>query len=294
VHGRSPLPALRAELPPGSSVLLYNLAIPTDVPIPPPSNARTTLFWGHSDGPIGLADVAVFAEKDAQGAFKRPTLEDFQAELARGRLAGPRDVAATAYDPNSPAKGVFKYGRVAGVARGLRWQGQLFPTAAALPLPGQRVSFPLASVQFNRMGTDQVQSAPLDTRYADTAYKAHGNYGVLYDLSLRLANPESASKSFHLTLSQPVKVEGKGAAKLHYLAPPNRPVMFRGPIALAWVDAAGNRQQRFYHLVLHHGEAPGPFATIEVPPQNTYNVSLTLNYPADSTPPQLLTVEQVR
>ncbi|MDB5097295.1 MAG: hypothetical protein JWM80_1716 [Cyanobacteria bacterium RYN_339] len=275
LHGRSNLPGAEAVLPPHSSYLAYNLPIPTNVAIPPPINGRTVIMRGHADGPIGFADLAVFAAKDALGAFVTPTSADFQAELARERLSGPRDKAPTPWNPASPAPpagGGFRYGRVAGVAHGATWTGRLeAPTARGT------VAYPIAAVYLNRMGTQQDQSAALVTRYADTAYAAHGNYGATYALTLPLP-----AGRYKLALTQPVAVAG---GKAHYLDPPNKPVMFRGPIKLTW-----NGQTRYVHVVLRHGEEAPPFARIDVPAGKTYDLGLTLSYPADATPPQLLSV----
>jgi hypothetical protein len=87
-------------------------------------------------------------------------------------------------------------------------------------------------------------------------------------------------------------VVGSGAtAQMTYMQPPNRPVMFRGPIRVTWRDAQGNVQTRHPHLVIQHGHAMPPFATIAVPAGTTTQATLTLLYPADATPPQLLTIE---
>jgi hypothetical protein len=43
-------------------------------------------------------------------------------------------------------------------------------------------------------------------------------------------------------------------------------------------------------VVLHHGEEAPAFAKVEVPAGKPLDVTLTLSYPADATPPQLLTI----
>jgi hypothetical protein len=274
LHGRSTVAPVEAVLPPHSSYLAYNLPIPTDVAIPPPINGRTTILRGHADGPIGLAEVAVFAQRDAAGAFVPPGIADFQAELARDRLAGPRDVPPTSpFDRSSPPPmGGYKYGRVAGVARGARWIGRL-----EAPAGHGTLAYPLAALYLNRLGTNQDQSAPLETRYPDTAYEAHGNYGVTYELTVPLA-----AGRYALALGHPLGVSGGQAT---FLQPPNKPVMFRGPIALAW-----DKQTRYVHVVLHHGEEAPPFAKIEVPAGKALDLAITISYPADATPPQLLSI----
>jgi hypothetical protein len=287
LHGRSSVKPQRFTLAPGETALVYSLPIPTDVAILPPINGRTTQLELRSDGPISLSEVARFADKGPAG-FVAPRPADYAATLAEKTLAGPRDLAPTAYDPTQPVpKGRFVYGRVAGVSEGATWRGTL-----EAPAPGAVVGYPIATAFLNRLGTNQVQSAPMRRRYADTAYQGHGNYGVTYALSVPLANPGPQARTFTFTLSHPARVAGSGAtAQMTYMDPPNRPVMFRGPIRVEWRDAQGRAQTRYPHVVLQHGHAMPPFATIAVPAGATTQATLTLLYPADATPPQLLTIE---
>ncbi|MFN3431208.1 MAG: DUF3370 domain-containing protein [Candidatus Sericytochromatia bacterium] len=287
IHGRSPLPPRTLTIPAGGSALLYSLKVPTDVAILPPINGRTTQIELRASGPVYMSEVARFAARTATG-FVAPTPADYMATLNEGALAGPRDLAPTAFDPDGPAPGGrFVYGRVAGVSQGARWNAPL-----AAPEPGEAVGYPVATALLNRMGTQQVQSAPMIRRYPDTAYQGHGNYAVTYALTLPLENRGTTPRRFALTLSHPAKVEGRGAdAKLTYMDPPNRAVTFRAPIRVGWRQKGGAEQVRFVHVVTRHGEAMAPFATIEVPPATAYEATVTLNYPADATPPQLLTIE---
>jgi hypothetical protein len=273
LHGRSNLPGAEVVLPPHSSYLAYNLPVPTNVAIPPPINGRTIYFKGHADGPIGFADLAVFATKAADGSWVAPTAADFQAELKRERLAGPRDKAPNPWPSGGPAPaGGFRYGRVAGLAHGATWKGTL-----EAPTERGTLAYPIASVFMNRMGTQQEQSATLDARYADTALKAHGNYGATYALTVPLP-----AGRYTFALTQPTAVAN---GKAQYVQPPNKPVMFRGPIKLSW-----NGQDKYVHVVLRHGEEAPPFARVDVPAGKTYDVTLTISYPADATPPQLLSI----
>jgi len=222
-----------------------------------------------------------------------PDRAAFEAVIARGTLAGPRDATPTAYDPASPPTGgSFRYGRVAGVSAGDTWHGTLFegPDAPAPPAPGGRVGFPISTVVLNHVGTGQIQSASLLRRYADTAYQSQGNYGVTYALTVPLDNREDSAQRYTLALSSPLKVEAGAAASAVYAPPAGRRVTFRGPVKLAWRDASGSPQARYAHLVLHDGEDPPPFETLTVPAHTRLEVTLTLMYPADCTPPQLLTV----
>ena len=109
--------------------------------------------------------------------------------------------------------------------------------------------------------------------------------------TMPLANKTEHPRRVTFTLSNPAKVEGKTPeTKLTYLEPPNRPVMFRAPVQLTWKVRNGAPQTRHTHVVIQHGQIMPPFAILEVPPFTTYDATITLLYPADATPPQLLTI----
>lgn len=290
LHGRSPITPTRFTLGPRQTLLLYQWSVPTTVRIGPPVNGRTTLLRMKSDGPVSLSEVAYFAPKAPGGGFMEPVPGDFLAVLLAARRAGPPEPPATPHVPGEPPpKGPFRYGRVAGVSKGDRWTGLLDSTA--VPNPGERAGYPIATALLNTLGTGQVQSAPMVKRYEGTAYQAHGNYGVTYDLKIPLDNTGDLPRSFSLALSHPARVVGeRPATGAIYVEPPNRPVMFRGPVRVEWFDDQGRQQVRYVHLVIQHGQAMQPFATIEVPARNRYDVTVTLLFPADATPPQLLTI----
>lgn len=295
LHGRSSVPNIRQTLLPGTTQLVRSWSIPTKVAILPPVNGRTTVLRLNSEGPVYLSQVARFAVKAEDGSWLPPAEADYKVMLSTPFMAGPREAEATPFDPAlPPPKGAFRFGRVAGVSKGDRWDGTLFGGAGAPPRPGlgEQVSFPIATTYLNRFGTPQNQSAPMVRRYPDTAYQAHGNYGVTYSLKVPLDNPDAAPRAYTFTLSHPSRVEGDRTSV--YLDPPNRPVTFRGPVKLEWHDARGLPEIHYTHLVLRHGQQLPPFQTVEVPPGARYDVTVTISYPADATPPQLLTIGRVR
>ncbi|MNR87414.1 hypothetical protein D3C72_182810 [compost metagenome] len=289
--GKSNLPLDPFRLEPRESKLLYQWPIPTDVTTLPPVNGRTVLADFESDGPVYLSEVAIFAKRSETGEFLVPQLDDYQALIRQGRLAGDREAAATPFDPGQPPpKGGFTFGRVAGVSLGSHWLGDALSTeeeSASLSLPGSGVGYPLATTYLNRLGTGQVQSAPMLRRYPKTAYQAHGNYGVTYRLRLPLSNPEVLPRRYALSLSHPVSATGRTVT---YLEPPKPPVTFRGTVRLDWKDERGMDVTRLTHVTLQQGQRLPPFEVIEVPPQSRREVLLQLIYPADATPPQLLTI----
>lgn len=291
LHGVSSLPPSDMVVDPNGQALVYNLPLPTDVATLPPVNGRSTLIDLHSDGPVYLSEVALFASWGVQG-FQPPTLGDYLTALGNPQLAGPRENAATPYSPDEPPpRSGFAYGRVCGVAVGARWTGTLTASGCALPAPGERIGFPIASVYLTRYGTRQNQAPAMLCRYPGTAYQAHGDYGVRYDLTLPLDNPSDVPRTYALSLSRPVGVRGEGAAQeVLYHVPAGPQVMFRGPVALDWRDAHGDTHALYMHVVLHAGENVGPFATWIVPPHRHITTTLRMIYPADATPPTLLTI----
>lgn len=294
VHARSPLTPTRTVLGPDETHLLLNWPLPTNVLIGPPVNGRDTLLHFRSDGPIYLSEVALYAPPSPFGNWGSPSPTDYVNAILHKTLAGPREAPATPYVVDEPPpKGAFKYGRVSGVSVGDRFDATLFgpESSASLPLPGQSVGFAIATAYLNRLGTSQVQSAPMIRRLPGTAYQAHGNYGVTYHLRVPLENRGAATRSFTFSLTQPLHVTGTSPVTTEmYLSPPQPATTFRGPVRLDWVDEQGVPQRQFTHLVLHQGEQAPPFATLQVPTGARYDVSLTLVYPGDSTPPQLLLI----
>ncbi len=291
--GTSNLPLETFRLEPRESKLLYQWPIPTDVPSLPAVNGRSVLADFESDGPVYLSEVAIFARRSETGEFLVPQLDDYEALIRLGQLAGDREAAATPFDPGKPPPmGGFTFGRVAGVSLGSQWRGEAFSTegeSALISQPGSGVAYPLATTYLKRLGTDQVQSAPMLRRYPETAYQAHGNYGVAYRLRLPLSNPDLTPRRYALSLSHPVSATGRTVT---YLEPPNLPVTFRGTVRLDWKNERGMDVTRLTHVTLRQGQRLPPFEVIEVPPQARREVLLQLIYPADATPPQLLTIDR--
>ncbi|MEG4091364.1 DUF3370 domain-containing protein, partial [Microcoleus sp. Pol12B4] len=179
-------------IPPGKSQLLMNHPIPVRGLVPP-LNGRSTLMRLRSDGIVYVASLAMFArvdpEENGQGNERSPNIAEWQNLLDNGNIAGPRDRVAT---PPEITEGQIIYGRVAGVALGSEWRALISDNPAtsnlAIPQPGTAFSYPLSSLPRGMLGTNQVQSARMLVRYPDTAYRAHGNYGIQYSLSLPLYN----------------------------------------------------------------------------------------------------------
>jgi len=268
-------------IPPRSYGLIANLPIPVKG-LDPPLNGRSLLIRGRSSGHLYLASLARFS------GDQPPTLRQWQDTLQQGVLVTPRDRAPT--PPNQP--GSVIYGRVAGVALGSRWHNPQ-QTAIAIPAAGAAFSYPFSSLVAGRLGTEQIQTAPLVVRYSDTAYAAHGNYAIEYDLFLPLYNGGDRPQTIRLALQTPIKFDAPAPALRFFAEPPNR-IFFRGSVRLRYRDDQGTPQSRIIHLVQRQGQQGGDLVRLTLQPKETRFVQFTMLYPPDATPPQVLTIETLQ
>jgi hypothetical protein len=279
----------RLVIPPRQSRMLLNLPIPVRT-LEPPLNGRSTLMRLQSDGLVYAASLARYAPVDAQGNERPPTVEEWQRLLDTGELSGPRDRIPT--PPNATTERII-YGRVAGVAQGSQWQSKFVdrPNAQSLsiPAPGQAFSYGLSTLPGGKLGTDQSQSARMLVRYPDTAYFAHGNYGVQYSLTLPLVNSTRNTQTVTLALQTPIK-QDELQEGLRFLEPPSKQVFFRGTVQVRYTDDAGLPQTRYVHLVQRRGQQGEALVTLKMPPSAQRLVQVDLLYPPDASPPQVLTV----
>jgi hypothetical protein len=293
---------------PGESEMLLNAPIPIrelDLPI----NGRSTLVQLESSGPVYVASLAQPVALNAEGQEVPPSLVSWQRMLQQGGLAGPRDRTPT---PLPLAEGAqLVYGRVAGVSQGSQWAATLSDTvgsvAAAqtaqtaqnteetlqltIPAAGEAFSYGVSLLYNGTMGTSQVQSAPMLVRYPDTAYQAHGNYGVRYSLDLPLYNATDEPQTVDVVLQTALKEEQLTQGGLRFLEPPAPQTFFRGPVQVRYRSDEGLPRLRNIHLVQRRGQKGEPLATVTLEPGASRLVSVGLLYPPDSTPPQVLTVQ---
>ncbi len=276
-------------IPPRQSRMLLNLGIPVKT-LDPPLNGRSTLMRLRSDGAVYAASLARYAPIDAEGKERAPTVEEWQQLLDNGKLATPRDKTPT---PPNTTKGQIIYGRVAGVAQGSVWRTQLVdnPNSQFLSIPkaGLAFSYGLSTLHGGTMGTEQIQSARMLVRYPDTAYFAHGNYGIQYSLTLPLVNHTNQPQTVSLTVQTPLK-DDDPQGSLRFLEPPAKQVFFRGTVQIRYKDDQGLPGLRVVHLVQRRGQQGEPLVTLNMPPQDERFVQVDFLYPPDATPPQVLTV----
>ena len=291
---RQPIFPPRLIIPPNEYQMLLSLPIPVAT-LDPPVNGRSTLMRLRSSGPVYLASLALMARSESGEASQEtpPSLQDWEALLQTGSLATPRDRPPTLLDNTAPTNQII-YGRVAGVAIGSSWQAQVTdnPSSASLtiPAPGNAVSYGLSTLARGRLGSEQSQSAPMRVRYADTAYEAHGNYGIQYDLSLPLVNSDSQPRSVTLALQTPIKEDSLSRGGLRFLDPPASQVFFRGSVRLRYVDDQGKQQVQYLHLVQQRGQQGQALVKLQLASGERRLVEFSVIYPPDSTPPQVLTV----
>ncbi|WP_121967572.1 DUF3370 domain-containing protein [Leptolyngbya sp. BC1307] len=282
---------------PGKSELLLNQPIPVRE-LEPPINGRSTLVQLESSGPVYVASLAQMATTDLAGNEAPPDLASWQSLLRGGGLAGPRDRIPTPLPITNGEQLI--YGRVAGVSEGSQWQATLTDSGNAeitadprltIPAAGEAFSYGVSLLYGGTMGTDQVQSAPMLVRYLDTAYQAHGNYGVRYSLTLPLYNPADTAQTVSVALQTALKEDQLSQDGLRFLEPPAAQTFFRGPVQVRYRSDSGLPQVGNIHLVQRRGQQAEPLATVMIAPLSTRTVSIDLLYPPDATPPQVLTVK---
>ncbi|MBD2131225.1 MULTISPECIES: DUF3370 domain-containing protein [unclassified Sphaerospermopsis] len=277
-------------IPPGESQMLLNLPIPVRE-LTPPLNGRSTYMRLRSNGTVYAASLAMFAKTNADGSERVPTLAEWEDLLKNGDLSTPRDKTPT------PIQGTGKpaiYGRVAGVSRGSQWRSLLTDNSNSryltIPQPGQAFSYALSSLHGGTFGTGQIQTAPMLVRYPDTAYFAHGNYGIQYSLRLPLLNNSQSAKNVTVSLQTPIKENELTKSGLRFFTTPARQVFFRGTVRVRYRDDQGKPATKFVHLVQKRGEPGQPLVSLNMKPGDNSWVEVDFLYPPDASPPQVLTV----
>ena len=271
-------------LPAGELSTLLVLPLPVRG-LDPLLNGRNLQLRLESDGPVSLATLAAF------GGNTNPPAADSWAQLLDGPLS-PKEHQPT---PRG-ASGRIIYSRVSGVQEGSVWRATITdPGQSWLSTSAAPISWPIASLERGTLGTGQVQTAELKAFYPGTAWAAHGNYGVEYDLTIPLRNTGNAPVQLQLALESPIKGD-QAQGGLRFNVTPSRAVMFRGPVEVSGLDGPGGRPsaRRRFHLVQRAGDRSPALGTISLAPGATRNVRVRLIYPADASPPQVLSLLPVK
>jgi hypothetical protein len=170
---------------------------------------------------------------------------------------------------------------------------------ATITDPGQRwlsasrapISWPISSLERGSLGTGQVQTAELKRFYPGTAWAAHGNYGVEYDLAIPLRNTGSTPVQLQLQLDSPLKHD-QPLGGLRFNPAPGRAVMFRGTVEVSGLDGDAGQPsgRRQFHLIQRSGQQGPALGTVSLAPGAQRQLQVRLIYPADATPPQVLSL----
>lgn len=250
-------------LAPGETRVVHSLRLP-------PGNEGTGAFRFASDGPVHGAVVI----EDAP-----PTAQRVRQRLDAGALMPRSSHDPIATVPGAPGQLIF--GRVAGVQTGAAWRGTLTTDGQAFRVTDEPATarYVMVGKRSNTLGTGQDHAAPLARRYPDSAYAAHGNYGVTYELTLPLRNDGTAPREVRLHFDSPGKA-----------LPLSR--VFRGAIAIDTLDARGQARTEYVHVSQQAGElGEAPLSVVTLKPGEARTVRVRLVYPANSTPPHVLRVE---
>lgn len=279
-RGRSPELPASWSLSPGRLTPLVVLPLPVRG-LDPLLNGRNLQLRLESDGPVDLAVLAAFGPNDS------PPPEGVWSRVLQGELS-PREHAPSPRGVPGP----IIYSRVSGVQLGSAWRGTL-GAAGGRPLPASAapISWPIASLAMGSLGTGQVQSAEFRAAYPGTAWAAHGNYGVAYELSLPLRNDTAAPIQLQLALESPLKHD-QPLGGLRFRLTPSPAVVFRGSVEVAGLDGPEGRPQgrQAFHLVQRAGQQGPPLGSVSLAPGQERRLEVRLIYPADATPPQVLSL----
>ena len=272
-------------LAPGTPTRILQLPIPVKG-LDPLLNGRNLQLRLHSSAPVALATLAAHGNGPSP-----PSDQHWNDLLASG------DLSSKEHSPTPRgSKGKMIYSRVSGVQIGSSWRARLTdPGKSTLSISGNALSWPISSLERGTLGTGQVQTAELETLYPDTAWAAHGNYGVEYDLTLPLKNAGSTLQTLQVALESPIKTDASTGG-LRFRRNLSGPVMFRGPIELSGLEADDGSPlgRHRVHLVLRQGQQGPSLGRVTLKPGETKDVRVRLVYPADATPPQVLTVQPVK
>jgi len=298
INGRSLLLQLESNGPVYLASLAYfgqprPVPTPTPTPSPTPTSTTPTSTRGTPGKISTPKPTPIVTPPPALPPEQPPTLEEWIRLLKTGDLIEPRDRVPTPI-PVEPGQGQVIYGRVAGVAIGSEWVGLVTDpdqSILAIPTPGEAISYPISSLYRGTLGTGQIQSATLAVRYPDTAYQSHGNYGVTYRLVVPLKNTSDRPRTVALSLETPLKEDVLSQKGLRFFINPPDRIFYRGTVRVRYRDADQRLISRYIHLVMRRGQQGEPLLTLDLAPGEEERVNVDLIYPADSTPPQVLTIE---
>ncbi|MCC6976761.1 MAG: DUF3370 domain-containing protein [Candidatus Melainabacteria bacterium] len=278
----------KVTVPANGYAIVYSLPVQVRA-IVSHSNGRSSLLELSCNKNIHLAEVADFVKVEGSNSIDPPSLERYVEIATTHELSQERDKV-----PSVPgAKGPLIYGRVAGVQTGCKWTGTATDgekdiTRLTIPEVGNSLAFPVCSLERGTFATGQVQSAVLAARYPDTAYAAHGNYAVEYRLQFPLYNPAKTPVEVSVSFDTPLKTD-QAKDNLTYFEPPAKNTFYRGTLFVQYLSDKGDTVKRYTHLVQTRGTKADELFKITMKPKGRRTIKLSLFYPPDATPPQVIT-----
>ncbi len=252
------------------------------------NNGRSTLLELYSSRKIYLCEVADLRKTEANRSVEPPSLERFVEIAETHELSLERDKTPSV--PN--AKGPLIYGRVAGLQIGCKWTGTATDgekniTRLTIPPENKPLAFPICSLDHGTFATGQIQSANLVVRYPDTAYAAHGNYGVEYRLRFPLYNPATTPVKVSFSIDAPVKTDLL-KDNLTFFEPPAKQTFFRGSVLVQYLSDKSEKTKSYIHLVETRGTKSEELLKITMKPKSRRTIQFSMFYPPDATPPQVI------
>lgn len=286
------IPVKSVEIKPSDYYLLMDESIKIEG-LTEPVNGRTSLFKLESNGPVYVADLALY-EKGFWFFKSKPNINDWINILKKGSLSDRRDKIPSPLNTVLPKGTPFIYGRVSGVATGNKWLANIASketNAFEIPQSGSGLSFILNTVYNNTLGTGQVQSANMEKRYSDTAYQAHSNYGITYDIDIPLSNNSNTDKQVEISFDSPLRIgEKKVQDTLDFYDKAPEKINFRGEFKLKYKDDLGTDIERYIHIVQRFGQKGQALVSLNLKPGEIRRVNISYIYPADATPPHVLSI----
>lgn len=253
-------------VPPGETVALSSLPHPH-------GTERVTQAELVSSGPVQVAEL--YSRGNA-------TLPQLKRALQASDLV-PRDRHHDRVPSVPGAGGAFIYGRVAGVVPASTYAARMTNDAARkdflLAGPGtQRYAVNTKATQ--RLGTGLDGAAPVATRYPDSAYASHGNYGGEFQVGGTFRNTTAAPLKVSVFLDTPPEAKAGVSRSL------------RNAVEATVRDAPDSDGTRRY---LYANQTEGtvssrPLATVVVPPGGSREVDVRMFYAANNTSPHVLRV----
>src|SRR5690606_19697357 len=120
----------------------------------------------------------------------------------------------------------------------------------------------------------------------------HANYGVSYEVEIPLFNNLSQAVDVEISFDSPIRIPENTSPEIisFYQNPPAR-INFRGEFKAEYKNLFGRDTERYIHIVQRFGQkSEWPLATVHLEPGEQKTVKISYIYPADATPPHVLTI----